>query len=155
MIDTLSGQYLMPFVDTCLNLPVKIDLPGMLANYGIKLEIAPKGKPDMGVQFRSYTDLTVASLNRQSGAYDAGLEQGDLVTKVDGKDFTNVNALADYLLGRKKAGDKIKVEYKRAGKVLTADLTLGGIEAYRAEKVQNADGAQARLWNQLVSLGGK
>lgn len=151
MIDTLSGQYLMPFVDTCMNLPEKIDLPGMLTKFGITLENDPKGKPDLGAQFRSYTDLTLAAVQRRGGAHEAGLQEGDLITKVDGQDFNNVNALADYLASKKKAGDEIKVEYSRAGKVATTELKLGGINAYRAVKMKNPNKTQVMLWEKLVA----
>jgi hypothetical protein len=151
LIDTLSGQYLMPFVDSCLNLPEKIDLPGMLTKFGVNLEDVPGGKPDMGVQFRSYTDLTIAGVQRRGGAYEAGLKEGDLVTKVDGQEFNDVNSLAGYLVEKKKMGDKIKVEYKREGLVSTAQIILGGIDAFRAEKMKNPNKTQVMQWEMLVS----
>jgi putative serine protease PepD len=54
----------------------------------------------------------------------AGLHQGDVITKVDGNPATSNVQLQEVTL-TKHPGDKVTVDYVRAGKAATATVTLG------------------------------
>jgi len=54
----------------------------------------------------------------------AGIKEGDIITKVDGKDIDAQNSLAS-LLGQHQPGDKVKLTINRDGKTQAVDVTLG------------------------------
>lgn len=60
-----------------------------------------------------------------SAAKDAGIEKGDVVTRIDGNDIHSSAALIEYI-GSHRPGDKINVTVNRAGKELTFPVTLKG-----------------------------
>ncbi len=59
-----------------------------------------------------------------SAADDAGIEVGDVITKVGGKDVDEAAGVRDAILDH-EAGDKVKVELARGGDTRTVDVTLG------------------------------
>ncbi len=58
-----------------------------------------------------------------SPADDAGLEAGDIITKLDGEDINSQNTIAKFLSG-KDVGDVVSVILDRGGRELTFSLTL-------------------------------
>jgi putative serine protease PepD len=70
------------------------------------------------------TGAEVGSVNSGSPADDAGIEEGDLVLEVDGKEVTAPpdisSAIAD-----KNPGDRITMRVRRNGQERTLDVTLG------------------------------
>ncbi|MBX3047152.1 MAG: trypsin-like peptidase domain-containing protein [Anaerolineales bacterium] len=95
--------------------------------------------PFMGMT--SLTDLTLAiaegsGLQHTRGAYvrqvlsdgpaeQAGLAEGDLITRVNGKDISTSTELAAYLLSHTSPGDVLKLTVLRADQQLEIELTLG------------------------------
>jgi len=150
LIDTLSGLFLKPYVDTCLNYPIRMNVPMLLNDFGIKMELVRKGQPDLGLRFKSSTDFTVVDLPRGGAAFDAGLESGDKILKINGRTFGSVDSLATYVNGR-KVGDKLKVEYLRGKEKLTTTLILEGLDQWRASISPERTPAQAERWKKLVS----
>jgi len=150
LTDTLSGQYLMPFVDSCINVRRKMDLPGMLEKFGVKLESVPEGKIDIGATFASFQDLTLDFVRRGGPASAAGLEEGDVILEVDGKEFKAVNPLVEYL-NSKKSGDKIKIDYRRDKELYNTELVLEGSEIYQVSMMKSPSGIQQERWNNYVS----
>ncbi|MBO0890612.1 MAG: serine protease, partial [Acidothermales bacterium] len=69
--------------------------------------------------------LYVQSVSAGGPAARAGLQQGDVVTSLDGKPASTPDSL---LLAsvHKRAGETIAVEYVRSGNTSKATLTLGG-----------------------------
>jgi serine protease Do len=66
----------------------------------------------------------VRSVVTGSSADKAGIKQGDVITKFDGKKVADQkNGLADLVSG-KKVGDKVDVEYYRDGKATTISVEL-------------------------------
>jgi len=57
-------------------------------------------------------------------ADDAGIEPGDIITKVGGTEIDESNSLTA-LLGTHKVGDKVTLTIVRDGKTITKDVTLG------------------------------
>lgn len=68
--------------------------------------------------------VVVVQAEKGSGAYDAGLTTGDVITKIDGKDVED-SAYLRYELYQHQAGDTIKITYIRNNKEHTVDIKLG------------------------------
>ncbi|HMJ69451.1 MAG TPA: Do family serine endopeptidase [Cyclobacteriaceae bacterium] len=70
----------------------------------------------------------------KSAAEQAGIKEGDVITKLDDHDIRTSTALIEYI-GRKRPGDKISVTVDRSGKKMVFPITLmnreGGSEAVR------------------------
>ena len=66
----------------------------------------------------------ITDITKGSAAEKAGLQKGDIITKVDDEKIENPDMLAD-VIGFKKPKDEVKVTYKRNGKQSTAKATLG------------------------------
>ncbi|MCX6804831.1 MAG: trypsin-like peptidase domain-containing protein [Patescibacteria group bacterium] len=58
-----------------------------------------------------------------SPADKAGLQEGDIIIKLDGKDINELTSISS-VIGKKKSGDKIEVVYLRDGKQNKATLVL-------------------------------
>lgn len=65
----------------------------------------------------------VREVSDNSGAGDAGIRIGDVITKIDN---TDINSYADlsFVIGSKRPGDRVLVTYTRNGKTNTANVTL-------------------------------
>lgn len=67
--------------------------------------------------------VIIVRLLPESKARDNGLQEGDIITKVDGKEAKTVKVLSTYLAA-KKAGDKVKVSGTRGEKAFEATVPL-------------------------------
>ena len=67
--------------------------------------------------------VVIASVEDNSPADKAGLKQGDIVTKIDGKSCSSI-AYLRYILTTHEVGDKIKITYIRDKKENTVTITL-------------------------------
>ena len=67
--------------------------------------------------------IYVTEVTGNSGAEDAGIRTGDIITKIDG---TNIGSFADlsFAIGSRRPGDKVIVTYIRNGKPNTVTVTL-------------------------------
>lgn len=65
----------------------------------------------------------VAGVSDRSGAKEAGLEEGDIIVKVDNRKVVN-NAQLQEQISRFRPGDKVKIELLRKGKSMSFDVTL-------------------------------
>ncbi|MBM7417788.1 MULTISPECIES: trypsin-like peptidase domain-containing protein [Chryseobacterium] len=72
-------------------------------------------KPGSGVYITGLPD--------NSGAQDAGMKVGDIITKIDGANITDFADLS-IAIGSKRPGDKVQVTYTRNGKETTSTVTL-------------------------------
>ena len=81
--------------------------------------ISPSGQP---------TGVTVASVTAGGPAADAGLREGDVITKLDGHDTPTQGALAT-ILATLKPGQKVDLEYTRNGASQTTQVTLGSLSS--------------------------
>lgn len=69
------------------------------------------------------TGIYVVGVTEKSGAEDAGLRTGDIITKIDDLKIMSFSDLS-VAVGSKRPGDKLNVTYTRAGKVYTTSVTL-------------------------------
>ena len=65
----------------------------------------------------------IGSITSGSPADKAGLQQGDLVTKIDGKAIGGADDVVATIRGH-KPGDKVTLDYVRNGKPATVTVTL-------------------------------
>jgi putative serine protease PepD len=66
----------------------------------------------------------LASVEGGSPAADAGLQQGDIITKFGGTSIDSADALVAAVRGE-SAGTKVTITYVRDGDSHTAEVTLG------------------------------
>lgn len=66
----------------------------------------------------------VQRITSGSGADEAGLQPGDVITGVDGRPVRNASDLVKRI-GELEPGDRIEVEFERSGRSLTVPVTLG------------------------------
>jgi serine protease Do len=64
------------------------------------------------------------------GAAQAGIKEGDIITKVDGNQIISPSDLQERI-GRLGPGDKVLLSYLRDGKILTSNVTLKGEESVK------------------------
>ncbi|RQP07569.1 MAG: PDZ domain-containing protein [Chryseobacterium sp.] len=72
-------------------------------------------KPGMG--------MYVTEVSNKSGADDAGIRSGDVITRIDNVQITDFAALS-LAVGSKRPGDRVSVTYLRNGKPYTTTVTL-------------------------------
>jgi len=68
---------------------------------------------------------TVTAVNPNMPAAKAGVKSGDLIVKIDGKEFEGLDSLFDHVQS-KKPGDKLKLSIQRNGKPIEITVTLAG-----------------------------
>jgi C-terminal processing protease CtpA/Prc len=92
--------------------------------FTLKLTYGSGGGPKIGVSLNEVKGgLEITQLTKGGGAAKAGLEVGDVITRVDRK---KVKKMSDVhkVLKKKKKGQKVKVEVKRGGKRKTFEVEL-------------------------------
>src|SRR5688572_9622458 len=74
-------------------------------------------------KIKTLNGVYVMGLNKGSAASEAGLEEGDVITKINGADV-NTSAQLQEQVARFRPGDKIKVTFLRDNKEKTVNATL-------------------------------
>ena len=85
----------------------------------IDLENAKGNTPELGTVKGVY----VAKITDGSAAEEAGLEQGDVITKIDEKEVGKMSELQEQI-AQHKPGDKVKITYLRNKKEKAVNVTL-------------------------------
>ncbi len=83
---------------------------------------SPNATPVPGQAFAS--GAVVTTVEQDSPAAKAGLQNGDIITAVDNAPIDENHALAD-LIGAHKPGDQVKLAVTRGSQNLTLNVTLG------------------------------
>ncbi|WP_083462717.1 trypsin-like peptidase domain-containing protein [Kitasatospora griseola] len=93
--------------------------------------VTNSGRAALGVTVRPYFDANfqpagavIVSVSAGGPAAAAGLQAGDVITKINDTAITSPSALTTALAGF-SPGDKVTVGYQRDGKNQSADVTLG------------------------------
>jgi putative serine protease PepD len=83
-------------------------------------------RPYIGIQSSDSTGggAEIVTVNPGTPGDKAGLTEGDVIKKVDGKDVLQADDVSRNIAG-KKPGDKIEVEVQRNGRTETITVTLG------------------------------
>lgn len=95
----------------------------------------------------------ITGVQNQSAAAAAGLEEGDVIQRIDGLTLTSSSEFSERI-ARHKPGDKIKLTYMRNGKVDTTSATLKGEQPEKnlAENNQSLDKIYDRLGASFAPL---
>ena len=93
----------------------------ILAFFLIFSSLVFRGVPEDAQQQKA--KIESASLN--SPAYKAGIEPGDVITKIDGVKVPTFIELRE-TIAKKKVGDKVSLTIERDGKTITKELKVGG-----------------------------
>lgn len=96
----------------------------------------------------------ISAVNSGSGAAEAGLEEGDIVTKFDGN---SVDSASDLMLDvrSKNPGDKVTLEVNRDGETKQIEVTLGSDESSQsAATQQNSGSSSSEMLNRLLNNSG-
>lgn len=96
-----------------------IGIQGQDARTYIDLQKEQNKEVDLGTNDGIY----IAKVVDDGAAADADLQEGDVITAIDGKKISKMAELQEYLAG-KRPGDKVKVTYLRKKKAHTAEVTL-------------------------------
>lgn len=92
--------------------------------------------------------LYVANVNAGSGAEQAGLKQGDIITKVEGNTVYESSDLQERV-GRLQPGDKIRLTVLRDGAEKNFTVTLKENSGTPAERTAAVSRSSAELFNRL------
>ncbi len=94
--------------------------------------------------------VAVTAVYKGTAAAEAGLQTGDVITKIDGKAVTSPNEVS-VAVRAKNVGDQIEITYVRNGSEKTAKATLGSDDANTNEYAEN--GAPATQGNRNGNSG--
>lgn len=101
----------------------KIERPYLGVRYVLLTDDIAK-QFDLSVTRGAYIPKTADSVVADGPADKAGLQGGDVLTKVDGKAIDEKTSLV-YILGKKNAGDTVKLTVLRDGKTTELSAKLG------------------------------
>ncbi len=86
----------------------------------------------------------VADFMPNSAAEEAGIQKGDVITKVEGQSIKSTPELME-IVGRKRPGEKVALEINRKGKSQTYEVKLRNSDG-KAELVKAAPKEEASDW---------
>ncbi|RFA34498.1 serine protease [Virgibacillus dokdonensis] len=87
-------------------------------------QVPPQYRTDIQLPEDVKGGMVIANVENGSPADKAGLQQFDVITKINGNDVTSILELRKFLYSDASIGEKIDVEYYRDGKKETTKLTL-------------------------------
>ncbi|GAA2992259.1 trypsin-like peptidase domain-containing protein [Kitasatospora albolonga] len=97
-------------------------------------KVTNSGRAALGITARTYFDadfrpagVVIASVTAGGPAANAGLQPGDVITKLGDTPITTMNSLTTALAAL-QPGAKVPVTYQRDGKTTTTDVTLGTLQ---------------------------
>lgn len=91
------------------------------AYLGVRYKILDKST---AISYEVPEGAWVAEVIEGSPAEKAGIEQGDIITKLDGGNLSSVSGGLAELIQQKKIGDVIEIEYWREGKLAQTEARL-------------------------------
>lgn len=95
--------------------------------------------------FDNASGILVTDVLSSSGADDAGLQKGDIITKLNGKELKNASQMME-LIAMRHPGDKIDFEYIRKGSVRNANVTLKTREHTTPQLAQSSKKSGVNSW---------
>ncbi|MDF2159251.1 trypsin-like peptidase domain-containing protein [Algoriphagus sp. CAU 1675] len=86
-------------------------------------DVSPELQESLKIELPVDQGVYIAGVNDNSGGKEAGLEIGDVIVSVDGRETNNVATLQE-MVARKRPGDEVSLEYIRDGKKYSTRATL-------------------------------
>lgn len=117
-------------IDSALPIIEDLETDGEVARPIIGISTAPLNQvpPQYRERIQVPEDIedgmVIADVQADSPAAEAGLQQFDVITKIDDKEVTSILELRKYMYSETEVGDTIKLEYYRDGKAETTELDL-------------------------------
>ncbi len=78
----------------------------------------------LGINTEGETEAKITEVTKESAAEKAGLQKGDIITKIDDKKIENFDDVVDAISSHKPK-DEVTVYYKRDGKEKSSKVVLG------------------------------
>jgi S1-C subfamily serine protease len=107
---------------------------------------------ELGTAYKEGEGVLITDTPEGGAAASAGLKKGDIITKIQGVAIATGPELQEQV-ARYKPGDKVTVQYKRAGKENTVTITLKN-KAGNTDIVRNSSIIE-KLGGELVNLDKK
>lgn len=102
----------------------KIERPFIGVSTAALDEVPPQYQQNVKLPEDVKNGMVVANVDSGSPADDAGLQQFDVITKIDGNKIDSILDLRKYMYNETKVGDTIKLEVYQNGKPETVELSL-------------------------------
>ncbi|HLR03457.1 MAG TPA: S1C family serine protease [Virgibacillus sp.] len=117
-------------IDSAVPIIEQLESDGEISRPYIGISTAPLDQVPM--QYQENIDLpddvdkgmVIANVETGSPGDKAGLDQFDVITKINGEEITSTLDLRKYLYKETEIGDKVKIEFYRDGKKQEAELEL-------------------------------
>ncbi|HLR09014.1 MAG TPA: trypsin-like peptidase domain-containing protein [Bacillota bacterium] len=117
-------------IDSALPIMEQLEVDGKVARPFIGVTMAPINQ--VPAQYRNQVQLpddvegnvVIAQVETGSPADEAGLQQFDIITKIDGENITSILDLRKYLYSETEVGDTLEMEIYRNGQAQTVTLEL-------------------------------
>ncbi|MCC2252597.1 MAG: S1C family serine protease [Bacillota bacterium] len=87
-------------------------------------QVPPQYRSEIALPEDVKGGMVVADVQNGSAADKAGLQQFDVITKINGNEITSILELRQFLYSDATVGEKVEIEYYRGGKKQTVELTL-------------------------------
>jgi serine protease Do len=100
---------------------------GIVQRAVLGISILDVNDPRLEEDIEELNGVYVQDVNENSAASEAGLEQGDVITKINDSEVKNVAELQD-MVARHRPGDKIDVTYRRDQKTKTVTAKLKNLD---------------------------
>lgn len=103
----------------------------------------------------STAGAVIGDVVEDSAAEKAGLQKGDVITKINDKDVADFSDLAE-ILGSYKVDDKVNIAFNRDGKPMTAEAKLKSHPGiFRGEHFEWNDGEDGHIFIKKAGEDGK
>lgn len=144
-----SGGPLLDGAGTVIGVNVAVSAAGQNIGFAIPINVVKASidnfnqtgqfdRPFMGIRYQTITPAAAEQNQVPVGAYltevvagsssaESGLQVGDIITRFDGVSLSEQELGG--LINRKKIGDRVELEYWRAGQTVSLQLTLRGSQA--------------------------
>jgi len=117
-------------IDQAMPIIQQLEQNGQMERPAIGVSVAPLAA--LPLESRLYMDVplelqhgvAVAQVQSGSPAEDAGLQQYDIITQIDGTEVSNIVDIRQVLYTNNQIGETVEVEYYRDGNVETTELKL-------------------------------
>ncbi|MFF9812672.1 S1C family serine protease [Streptomyces sp. NPDC014006] len=127
-VDPQLGGSSAPGIGFAIPASMVKTIAGQIVSSG---KVTDSGRAALGITARTFVDdsfqpagVVVVDVVSGGAADTAGLQAGDVITKVGTTTITTITSLAE-ALATDKPGQKTTVTYKREGREKTVDVTLG------------------------------